>query len=73
MAAPKEELDIDMGEASSLLSKNGDIKSCDDMMLVMSWKGMEVTVYRQGKIMFHPLDDRDKAVTYADEILSLLT
>jgi hypothetical protein len=47
------------------------VKDHDDMMLVMSWKGMEVTLYSQGKIMFHPLDDRNTAIQYADEILGM--
>ena len=42
------------------------------MMLVMSWKGMEVTLYSQGKVMFHPLSDRDTAISYASEILGML-
>ncbi|MDR0198726.1 MAG: hypothetical protein LBI08_03185 [Methanomassiliicoccaceae archaeon] len=69
MASPRETLDIDMREAANILSGKGEIKSVDDMMLVMSWKGMEVTLYAQGKVMFHPLDSRDLAITYADEIL----
>lgn len=73
MAAPREQLDIDMERAASVLSEAGEIRSTDEMMIVLSWKGMEVTVYRQGKVMFHPLDDRNTAVSYADEILSLIT
>jgi len=30
---------------------------------------MEVTLYPQGKVMFHPLSDRDLAVEYAAMIL----
>ena len=70
MASPRDPLEIDMGEAATILSGAGEIRSCDDMMLVMSWKGMEVTLYTQGKVMFHPLDDRNAAITYANEILA---
>jgi len=72
MASPREQLDIDMECAAASLSAVGEIKSTDEMMIVLSWKEMEVTLYKQGKVMFHPLDDRNTAVSYADEILSLV-
>jgi len=72
MASPRGDIDIDMESAYATLSNVGDIKNRDDMMLIMSWKGMEVTVYSQGKVMFHPLDDRDAAVSYADDILGMI-
>ena len=72
MATLREPVEIDMENAASVLSKEGEIKSVDDMMLVMTWKGMDVTVYTQGKVMFHPLDDRNEAISYANEILSML-
>jgi hypothetical protein len=72
MAALREPADIDMTEAADILSATGEVKSVDDMMLVMTWKGMDVTVYTQGKVMFHPLDDRNAAISYANEILSKL-
>ena len=72
MVSPRNAMDIDIEKASHTLSKIGDIKSRDDMMLVMSWRGMEVTLYSQGKVMFHPLSDRDTAISYASEILGML-
>jgi len=72
MASPRENITVDMERAYGILSKIGDMGSADDMMIVMSWRGMEVTVYSQGKVMFHPLDDRNTAVSYADEILSMI-
>lgn len=72
MAAPRDPLDIDLDHAVVILASVGIVKSCDDMMLVMSWRGMEVTLYSQGKVMFHPLDDRNAAIAYADEILGML-
>ena len=72
MVSPRDIITIDMDRAYGILSNIGDMKSTDDMMFVMSWKGMEVTVYSQGKIMFHPLDDRDTAVSYANDILDMI-
>ncbi|MCL2607222.1 MAG: hypothetical protein FWD92_01510 [Methanomassiliicoccaceae archaeon] len=72
MTTPKEFFEIDMEKAARTLSDKGEIAMFDDMMLVMSWNGMEVTIYSQGKIMFHPLDDRNDAISYANEILKML-
>ena len=72
MAAPRDQIEIDMEKAPVILSKKGEIKNAEEMMLVMSWKGMEVTVYANGKIMFYPLDSRDDAISYANEILGLV-
>jgi len=72
MVAPRDDACIDMEKAVSILSTAAEIRSSDEMMITMSWKGMEVTVYPQGKVMFHPLDDRNAAVAYANEILDLL-
>ncbi|MCL2890563.1 MAG: hypothetical protein FWF40_01570 [Methanomassiliicoccaceae archaeon] len=69
MVSPRDIIGVDMEKAYRTLSRTAEMKSRDDMMIVMSWKGMDVTVYSQGKIMFHPLDDRDTAVSYANEIL----
>jgi ribonuclease HIII len=72
MAASREPTEIDMDKAADVLSEIGTVRSNDGMMLVLSWKDMEVTIYQQGKVMFHPLDDRNTAITYANEILSLI-
>ena len=71
MAASADRMDIDLGHASEILSGEGFVtKSLEDgLMLVMDWNGMEVTLYPQGKIMFHPLSDKDTSVRYATDIL----
>ena len=38
-------------------------------MLIMEWKGMEVTIYPQGKVMFYPLSEKELAIEYATMIL----
>ena len=72
MASPRGPMEIDMGNAASVLSGIGEVRSNDGMMLVFMWKGMEVTVYQNGKVMFHPMDDRNTAISCADEILSMI-
>lgn len=70
MMSPVNDLGIDMGKAHSVLSEIGEIKEEDDMMIVLNWNGMEVTFYPSGKIMFHPLDDRETGIRYATDILN---
>ena len=48
-------------------------KNDGGLMLIMTWKDIEVTLYPQGKIMFYPLSDKDLAVEYATNILNKLT
>lgn len=69
MAASKDVLDLDMAKAEEVMAQRGPVKSRDDMMLVSQWNEMEVTVYPQGKVMFFPLADKDKAVEYATDII----
>ncbi|MBE6525475.1 MAG: hypothetical protein IJF47_06580 [Candidatus Methanomethylophilaceae archaeon] len=70
MCASRDILDLDMDKARSVLSELGPIKVDDDMMLVSEWGEMEITLYPQGKVMFHPLSEKEKAVEYATEILN---
>ena len=69
MATSGEELSVDMDRADAFISGEGTVKSRDDLMMVAEWRGMEITLYPQGKVMFYPLSDRDTAVRYAAEIL----
>ncbi|MCL2712948.1 MAG: hypothetical protein FWD37_06750 [Methanomassiliicoccaceae archaeon] len=73
MVSPDIDLGIDMGNAASVLSGIGEIREKDDLMIVMSWNGMEVTIYPQGKIMFHPLSDRETAVKHASYFIGILS
>lgn len=70
MCASREMLDLNMDKARSVLSEMGPIKVDDDMMLVSEWGEMEITLYPQGKVMFHPLADKDKAIEYATDIIT---
>ena len=72
MTSPREKFELDMDHAKKILSEIGEVKSSDDMMIVVFWKEMDVTVYQQGKIMFHPLDERELAISYANDILGEL-
>ena len=69
MATSKEELNVDMEKAYAFISCEGAVKSREDLMMTAEWRGMEITLYPQGKVMFFPLSDKDTAVKYAAEIL----
>ncbi len=70
MLASRDVLDLDMNISRKTLATRGEIITDDEMMLVSKWGEMEVTLYPQGKIMFHPLADKDKAVELATELLN---
>ena len=71
MAASSEMMDIDLEDAAQKLSGDGFTKKRneDDLMMILEWKGMEVTLYPQGKVMFYPLSEKDLAIEYATMIL----
>jgi len=73
MVSPDIDMGIDMKNAVPKLSDIGEIREKDDLMIVMTWNEMEVTVYSQGKIMFHPLSDRETAIGYASRFLAVLS
>lgn len=72
MVSSNTDLGLDMVKSANLLSDIGEIKENDELMIVMTWNEMEVTIYPQGKVMFHPLSDRETAVKYATELLGIL-
>jgi hypothetical protein len=71
MAASSEMMDIDLESAAQKLSDDGFTKKKneDNLMMILEWKGMEVTLYPQGKVMFYPLSEKDLAIEYATMIL----
>ena len=71
MAASSEMMDIDLENAAQKLSDEGFTKKKneDNLMMILEWKGMEVTLYPQGKVMFYPLSEKDLAIEYATMIL----
>ena len=73
MAISADPLDIDLSKAAEVISSRGlDITQQDEMMVVFQWNGMEVTLYRQGKVMYFPLEDKALCIKYATELLESL-
>lgn len=73
MAISADILDLDMNIAKKRLEEKGcTIKQSDDLMLIFDWKGIETTLYPQGKVMFFPLKDKTLCIKYSTEILESL-
>ena len=73
MAVSADEMDIDIAKAAERFAAEGcPIIQQDEMMLVFQWTGMETTLYRQGKVMFFPLEDKHLCIKYATEMLESL-
>lgn len=73
MAISADPMDIDLSKAAETISSRGlDITQQDEMMVVFQWNGMEVTLYRQGKVMYFPLEDKTLCIKYATELLESL-
>lgn len=73
MAVSADPMDIDIPAlAADLASEGVEISESDDMMCVFRWNGMDTTIYRQGKVMFFPLKDRQLCIRYATELLEPL-
>lgn len=73
MAISSDEMDIDLEKAAEKFAADGcPISQKDEMMLVFTWNGMETTLYRQGKVMFFPLEDKHLCIRYATEMLESL-
>ena len=73
MAVSADEMDIDIAKAAERFAAEGcPITQQDEMMLVFQWNGMETTLYRQGKVMFFPLEDKHLCIKDATEMLESL-
>lgn len=73
MAVSADELDLDMDAAAEhFIAEGCPISTKDEMMLTFQWNGMETTLYKQGKVMFFPLEDKALCIKYATRILESL-
>ena len=72
MASPADLMDVDLDRAASILSEEGFTKKRNEegLMLILDWNCMEVTLYSQGKVMFYPLSEKEKAIEYATMMLT---
>ena len=65
-AVPKMKLDLDLGQCEMKLSRDGyEIVSNAGVMLTVRKNGLEITVYPHGRLLMHPIKNRDDAETQA--------
>ncbi len=71
-AVPKGKVSLDLDECERLLAKVGyEILSNPKVMLVIR-KGVEITVYPRGRLLIHPVKDREEAEMHAKAVYSAL-
>ncbi len=71
-AVPKGRVSLDMDECEAKLAKVGyEILSNPKVMLVVR-KEIEITVYPRGRLLMHPIKDREEAVKHANALYSAL-
>lgn len=71
-AVPKGRVSLDLDECESRLAKSGyEVLANPGVMLVVR-KGVEITVYPRGRLLIHPVKERDDAVKLAQELYKAL-
>jgi len=71
-AVPKAKVSLDLDECELVLAKKGyEILSNAKVMLVVR-KGAEITIYPRGRLLMHPVSERDEAERIAKELFRVL-
>ena len=71
-AVPKRRVSLDLDECERVLEEKGyEILSNPKVMLVVR-KGHEITIYPRGRLLMHPVKDRDEAEKLARELYKAL-
>jgi ArsR family metal-binding transcriptional regulator len=67
-AVPKGRVSLDLDECERALSARGyEILSNPRVMLVVK-KGVEITIYPRGRLLMHPVKEREEAERVAEEL-----
>ena len=71
-AVPKGKVSLDLDEAEKVLSRKGyEILSNPKVMLVVKKKA-EISIYPRGRLLMHPVADREEAERLAKELYAAL-
>ena len=71
-AVPKARVSLDLDECEHTLAKKGyEILSNAKVMLVVK-KGVEISIYPRGRLLMHPVNERDEAERIAKELFKVL-
>ena len=71
-AVPKGKVSLDLDKVEGQLAKKGyEILSNPKVLLVVR-KGVEITVYPRGRLLIHPIREREEAERIAKELFEAL-
>lgn len=71
-AVPKGRLSLDLDECEKVLAQKGyEVISNAGVMLVLK-KGIEITLYPHGRLLLHPVAEREEALRVARELYGAL-
>jgi ArsR family metal-binding transcriptional regulator len=71
-AVPKGKVSLDLDEVERILSDKGyEILSNPRVMLVVK-KGVEISIYPRGRLLMHPVTNRDDAERLAKELYAAM-
>lgn len=69
---PKGKVSLDLDDVEKVLAGKGyEVLSNPRVMLVVK-KGVEISIYPRGRLLMHPVRDRENAQKVADELYSAL-
>lgn len=69
---PKESVRFDIDRSAEILEGEGYEVDNAGVMLIAKKEGMEITVYRNGRLMIHPIEDRERAAEIAEAFYSTI-
>ncbi|MBN1677667.1 MAG: hypothetical protein JW880_03935 [Candidatus Thermoplasmatota archaeon] len=71
-AVPKGRISLDLHDCEKALAGKGyEVLSSPGVMLVLR-KGVEITLYPHGRLLLHPVNDREAALKAAKELYDAL-
>ena len=71
MLTPSETTAVDLKRAAGILGESV-LRSSEDLVEFM-FRGIKITAYANGSLMFYHFIDLEKATEYADEVLAKIT
>lgn len=69
---PLEPVRFDMEKCALLLDSNKCLIENLEVMVIAALDGVEITLYRNGRLMMHPMRDKEKARALAEKFYSII-
>ncbi len=71
-AVPQEPVRFDLQRCQDILESEGCEVENAAVMLTVSWGEIEITQYRNGRLMIHPVREKERAREIAEKFYSLV-